>query len=70
MLRDTNLALPLVTLAVSLLKINRTTYVVSTIGLNLTGDKLPSLSSSSKASHSLNGVYTGFMAHCLGKEVT
>lgn len=70
MLQDTNLAVPLVTLAVSLLKINRTTYIVSTVRLNLKGDKLPGLSLSSKASHSLNGVNTGFMAHCLGKEVT
>ena len=41
MLQDTNLAVPLVTLVVSLLKINRATYIVSTIRLNLKGDKLP-----------------------------
>lgn len=70
MLQDTNLAVTLVTLVGSLLKINQTTYIVSTIRLNLKGDKLPSLSLSSKTSHSLNGAYTGFMAHCLGKEIT
>ena len=51
-------------------QINRTTYIVSAMRLNLKGDKVPGLSLSSKASHSLNGVNTGFMAHCLGKEVT